>query len=448
MDDIRRVTGIILRAPLTRRNCRELLYCGFGGLAGVAGFWITVVLLVFGLTISASVLGTVVGLLLLTVALRVSKRLAALHRWLLKRLLGRQVEAPPRFQPGTGILGRLDRRLRDRAAWRGVWYSLIKLPVAAVQVYTVTLTVIGVVNLTYPVYWALFRNHPGGHLSPLVAVTPIPFGGSFKIYSWPGTFPAALVGAACVVGAAWLARAVNAGDRGLIRRLLGPSSMAERVSELERTRTLAVEDSAAALRRVERDLHDGAQMRLAALAMNLGMAREKLGDREDDEQADSESDNTATVRELIDAAHRNAVDALADLRDLARGIHPPVLDSGLASALATLATSSAIPASVTTDIGPRPAPAIETIAYFCATELIANATKHSYANQIKIKIYTERTGLLRLEVSDDGIGGADAGRGSGLAGLAQRVSTVDGRIDVSSPPGGPTTVTVELPLKA
>jgi signal transduction histidine kinase len=183
-------------------------------------------------------------------------------------------------------------------------------------------------------------------------------------------------------------------------------------------------------------------MRLAALAMNLGMAREKLGD-DDDEQPDN-----ATVRELIDAAHRNAVDALADLRDLARGIHPPVLDSGLASALATLAASSAIPASVTADIGPRPAPAIETIAYFCAAELIANATKHSYANQIKIKIYTERTGVLRLEVSDDGIGGADAGRGSGLAGLAQRVSTVDGRIDVVSPAGGPTTVTVELPLRA
>ena len=123
--------------------------------------------------------------------------------------------------------------------------------------------------------------------------------------------------------------------------------MAERVSELERTRTLAVEDSAAALRRVERDLHDGAQMRLAALAMNLGMAREKLGD--DDDAA---RPIHATVRELIDAAHRNAVDALADLRDLARGIHPPVLDSGLASALATLAASSAIPASVTAEIGP------------------------------------------------------------------------------------------------
>jgi signal transduction histidine kinase len=436
-EEIRRVAGIVLRAPLTRRTGRELLYCGIGGLAGVAGFWITVILLTAGFTVSASIIGTVIGLLLVTVSLRVSRRLGSLHRRLIKWLLGHQVEAPPRFQPGSGVLGRLDRRLRDRAAWRGVWYSLIKLPVAAVQLYTVVLTVFGLVDLSYPVDWVLFRHHSGGNLSPLVAVVPVPFGGQLDIHSFLGTYPAAIAGAACVVAGAWLARAINAGDRALVRSLLGPSSMAERVSELERTRTLAVEDSAAALRRVERDLHDGAQMRLAALAMNLGMAREKL-----------DGDDGATVRELIDAAHRNAVDALADLRDLARGIHPPVLDSGLASALASLATSSAIPASVTADIGTRPAPAIETIAYFCAAELIANATKHSYANQIKIKIYTERTEVLRLEVSDDGIGGADAGRGSGLAGLAQRVSTVDGRIDVVSPVGGPTTVTVELPLRA
>ncbi|MGB6582491.1 MAG: sensor domain-containing protein [Streptosporangiaceae bacterium] len=442
-EEIRRVAGIIVRAPLTRRTLHELLYCGFGGLAGVAGFCLTVVLLTSGFTVSASIIGTVIGLLLITVALRVSRRLGSLHRRLLKRFLGYQVEAPLRFQPGSGLLGRLDRRLRDRAAWRGVWYSLIKLPVAAVQLYSVVLTVFGLVDLSYPVDWLLFHNNsPGARLSGLVAVVPIPFGGSFQINSWLGTYPAAIAGAACVVAAAWLARGINAADHSLVRSLLGPSSMAERVSELERTRTLAVEDSAAALRRVERDLHDGAQMRLAALAMNLGMAREKLGE-DDDEQPDN-----ATVRELIDAAHRNAVDALADLRDLARGIHPPVLDSGLASALATLAASSAIPASVTADIGPRPAPAIETIAYFCAAELIANATKHSYANQIKIKIYTERTGVLRLEVSDDGIGGADAGRGSGLAGLAQRVSTVDGRIDVVSPAGGPTTVAVELPMRA
>ena len=436
-EEIRRAAGIVLRAPLTRRTLHELLYCGLGGLAGVAGFLLTLVLLTTGFTVSASIIGTVIGLLLITVALRVSRRLGSLHRRLLKRFLGHQVEGPLRFQPGTGLLGRLDRRLRDRAAWRGVWYSLIKLPVAAVQLYTVVLTVFGLVDLSYPVDWVLFRHHSGGNLSPLVAVVPVPFGGQLEVHSFLGTYPAAIVGAACVVAGAWLARAINAGDRALVRSLLGPSSMAERVSELERTRTLAVEDSAAALRRVERDLHDGAQMRLAALAMNLGMAREKL-----------DGDDGATVRELIDAAHRNAVDALADLRDLARGIHPPVLDSGLASALASLATSSAIPASVTADIGTRPAPAIETIAYFCAAELIANATKHSYANQIKIKIYTERTEVLRLEVSDDGIGGADAGRGSGLAGLAQRVSTVDGRIDVVSPVGGPTTVTVELPLRA
>ena len=438
---IRRVAGTIVEAPLTSRNRRELMYCGFGGLAGLAGFWITLVLLLAGLTISVSVIGTVVGLVLITMTLRVSRRLGSLHRRLLRRTLGRQVEAPPPFQPGTGILNRVDRRLRDRPAWRAVWYALIKLPVSAAQLYAVVLTAFGLADLAYPAIWLLFRNHHGGTLTPLVAVVPVPFGGNIRVGSWLGAFPAALAGAACVVAAAWLARGINAADARLARGMLGPSSMAERVSELERTRALAVDDSAAALRRVERDLHDGAQMRLAALAMNLGMAREKLGD--DDQAADS-----ATVRELIDAAHRNAVDALADLRDLARGIHPPVLDNGLASALATLAASSAIPVTVSADIGTRPAPAIETIAYFCAAELIANATKHSYANQITIDIHTERAGVLVLEVSDDGIGGADAARGSGLSGLAQRVSTVDGHINVSSPAGGPTTVTIELPLRA
>jgi signal transduction histidine kinase len=437
-EDIRRVAGTVLRAPFTRRTVRELLYCGMGGITGVIGFSITVVMLALGLTISVSVLGTVVGLLLLILALRVSRRLGGLHRRLAWWLLRYQVEAPPKFQRGTGILNRIDKRLRDRAAWRGVTYNLVKLPVAAVQLYAITIACIGLADITYPVDWVLFRH---GATGPMVVVFPL-LGGTFNVYGFAGTYLAAIAGAFCVLAGTWLARGINAGDRRLVRSLLGPSSMSERVSELERTRTLAVEDSAAALRRVERDLHDGAQMRLAALAMNLGMAREKLGD---DDVARPDS---ATVRELLDAAHRNAVDALADLRDLARGIHPPALDNGLPSALATLAASSAIPASVTAEIGDRPAPAIETIAYFCAAELIANATKHSYANQIKINIFTERTGVLRLEVTDDGIGGADAAHGSGLAGLAQRVSTVDGRIDLSSPPGGPTTVSVELPLKA
>src|SRR3954469_3332443 len=428
-DELRRVAGIILGAPLTPWALRDLLYCVFGGLTGLLGFLVMVVLLAFGLTVSVSVLGTVVGLLLITLTLRLSRRLSSVHRRLLRRVLGHQVEAPSKFQPGTGLLGRLDRRLRDRVAWRGVWYSLIKLPVAFVQFYALTLTVFGLIDLSFPVPWPFFP--------PMAVLQPLPFGGTPHVSSWPATLPAAVLGVACLVAGTWLARGINLGDRALIRGMLGPSTMAERVSELERTRSLAVDDAAAALRRVERDLHDGAQMRLAALALKLGMAREKLEDPDNE-----------TVKELIDAAHRNAVDALADLRDLARGIHPPVLDSGLASALATLATSSAIPAAVTADIGPRPAPAIETIAYFCAAELIANATKHSYANQIKINIRTERGGLLHLEVSDDGAGGADVARGSGLAGLDQRVSTVDGRLEVSSPAGGPTTVTVELPLRA
>jgi signal transduction histidine kinase len=433
-DTIWQVAGTVLRVPFTGRTVREMVYCGLGGLAGVAGFCITVFSFAAGLTITASILGTVVGLLLLTLALLISRRLGGLHRRIARRLLRYEIAAPQRFQPGKGILGRLDRRLRDRVAWRAVSYSLIKLPVGAVQLYALTLAVIGVIDVSYPALWLLFHHNSSGSL---VALVPLPFGGPLHIESWPETFLAALLGAACVIGAAWLARGINAGDRALVRGLLGPS----RISELERTRAFAVDDSAAALRRVERDLHDGAQMRLAALAMNLGMARDKLSD-------DDETPEVATVRELLDAAQRNAVDALADLRDLARGIHPPALDQGLAGALTTLAASSAIPTTVAGGIGPRPAPAIETIAYFCAAELIANATKHSYANEIKVNIHTERGGVLRLEVCDDGIGGADAGHGSGLAGLAQRVSTVDGRIDVSSPPGGPTLVTVTLPLKA
>ena len=439
-DEIWRVAGIVLGAPLTRRTRRELLYCAFGGLAGVVGFSLTLVLLAAGFTVSASIIGTVIGLLVLTIALRVSRRLGSLHRRLLKRLLGHQVEAPLRFQPGSGLLGRLDRRLRDRAAWRGVWYSLIKLPVAAVQVYAVVLTVFGLVDLSYPVVWLLFRLGSSPHSSPLPAVVPIPFGGSFQIYSWLGTFPAAIAGAACVVAAAWLARGISAADRNLIRGLLGPSSMAERVSELERTRTLAVEDSAAALRRVERDLHDGAQMRLAALAMNLGMAREKLG--EDDEQPEA-----ATVRELIDAAHRNAVDALADLRDLARGIHPPVLDRGLGPALGILAGTSAIPVALTVAVTERPSPAIEAMAYFCTAELLANVTKHSGASHVTISVAEPGSGLV-LTVTDDGLGGARLVPGGGLAGLLERVQTVDGRLEVDSPPGGPTIVTIELPRHA
>jgi signal transduction histidine kinase len=198
-----------------------------------------------------------------------------------------------------------------------------------------------------------------------------------------------------------------------------------------------VDDSAATLRRIERDLHDGTQARLVALAMNVGLAKEKL----------AEGGDPAEAAALLDRAHTTAKDAIAEVRDLARGIHPPVLDAGLDAALATLCAHSAVPVELRTQLGARPSPAIETIAYFCAAELITNVAKHSGARRAVLDAGTV-DGQLRLSVSDDGCGGAHLGGGSGLTGLSDRVRTVDGRLTVDSPPGGPTTVTVDLPLEA
>src|SRR5690349_16638249 len=174
-DELRRVAGIIVGAPLTRQARRDLLYCLIGGVAGYLGFVVMVVLLAFGLTVSASVLGTVIGLLLVTLTLRVSRRIGRLHRFLLRKILHYQVEAPPRFAPGTGLLGRLDRRLRDRVAWRGVWYSLIKLPVAAVQGYAAVFAVCGLIDLSYPLIWPLFHNPASSAGHPLAVLQPLPF---------------------------------------------------------------------------------------------------------------------------------------------------------------------------------------------------------------------------------------------------------------------------------
>jgi signal transduction histidine kinase len=213
-----------------------------------------------------------------------------------------------------------------------------------------------------------------------------------------------------------------------------------RVHELEQSRANVVEGSAARLRRIERDLHDGAQAQMVAVAMKLGLAREKLG---------GAIDGTARldlerVLDLVDAAHRGAKEAITELRDLARGIHPSVLDHGLGIALTTLAARSDVPVELVVDLPERPSAAIETIAYFCAAELLTNVTKHSGARHATLSAVRGH-GLLQVRVSDDGSGGARLGARGGLAGLAERVKTVDGQLQVSSPPGGPTVVTVELP---
>jgi signal transduction histidine kinase len=427
-----------LREPFSRRARRELLFCLVGVLVGLAVLAVIVALLVPGTARSVARAGVIIGVLLpLALATGMARRLGAAHRRLAERLLGERIPPPP-ARPRQGPLGRLGAGLRDGHGWRAVAYTLLKLPIAVVELYAVFLWADGLANLTYPFWWGLFRNHPPGvRLSPVLVGTPFP-GRVVHVGTYPGTFLAFALGTAMVLAAPWVTRAVVAADRRLLHGLLGPGRLAERVRDLEQTRALAVDDAAALLRRVERDLHDGAQIRLATLAMHLGMAKEKLGDGD---QLD-----VTGARELVDAAHRGAKDALAELRDLARGIHPPVLDNGLADALATLAAHSAIPVELATDIPARPTPAIETIAYFCAAELLANAAKHSLANRIVLQA-TGRDGRLLLSVTDDGVGGADP-NGSGLSGLAQRIRTVDGRLEIASPPGGPTWVTVELPLRA
>ncbi len=216
-----------------------------------------------------------------------------------------------------------------------------------------------------------------------------------------------------------------------------------RVRELEQSRAHAVDDSAARLRQIERDLHDGAQAQMVAVTMKLGLAVKKLG-RMVDGTGQTDLDR---VLDLVAAAHRGAKEAITELRDLARGIHPPVLDHGLGAALTTLAARSDLPVELVLDLPERPSAAIETIAYFCAAELVANVAKHSGAGHATLEV-AHVPGLLRVRVSDDGSGGARVEARGGLAGLAERVGTVDGRLQISSPPGGPTVVTLELPSHA
>jgi len=220
-----------------------------------------------------------------------------------------------------------------------------------------------------------------------------------------------------------------------------------RVRELEQSRSHVVDDSAARLRRIERDLHDGAQAQMVAVAMKLGLAREKLGGALNGTVPPDLERVLERVLELVDAAHRGAKEAIAELRDLARGIHPSVLDHGLGIALTTLAARSGVPVELVVDLPERPSAAIETIAYFCAAELLSNVAKHSGARHATLEV-VHVPGLLQVRVSDDGSGGARIEARGGLAGLAERSKTVDGRLQVSSPSGGPTVVTVELPSHA
>jgi signal transduction histidine kinase len=465
------VVRAVLREPFSRRARLELLWAVISLLAGVA-----VVGVVFGVALLAAVSSELPGLpilvlvgLLLT-AIVTARTVGGWHRQLAARLLGAEVSAPPPLRAGRGVRRRLGACLRDGATWRALAYTLVKVPLALGYEFALVYWV-GLVNLTYPFWWGLFRNHdPGVELDPVPAITPFGF---LRIATFPGTLVVFVAGLAAVLAAPWVTRGVIAVDRWLMGVLLGPGRLAARVRHLEESRDQVVDDAAATLRRIERDLHDGAQTQLATLAMKLGQAKEKL-ERDSDVAFDPDG-----AHELVDAAHRHAREALVELRNIAQGVHPPALDVGLDAALATLVARSPVPAHLYVDVGGgtgvgtgaatgrgagtdvgtgvggggsgsgsgvRPAQAIETIAYFSVAELLANVAKHSRARHVTVEV-TGHGPWLRVVVSDDGVGGAQPDAGRGLSGLVDRARAVDGRLDVVSPPGGPTVVVVELPLR-
>ncbi|MFD7508658.1 sensor histidine kinase [Streptomyces sp. NPDC059853] len=387
---------------------------------------------VAGFAISGLLLITLVGVPLLAFVLLALRGYGALERMRARLLLRSEVAEPEPLRPrpgGAGPLAWVGAMLRSSVSWRAAGYALVHAPWALFTFCTVlTLWTAGWAAVTYPVwYW---------WLSEPVGVNLDGRGGGWHWDGPPEFVLAVVAGVLCLYAAGLLIRGMGHVDRLLVAGLLGPSAAGERVIQLESDRSAVVDTSAADLRRIERDLHDGAQARLVSLAMDLGMAKEKLA-----------TDPQAAAR-MVDEAHGEVKLALAELRDLARGIHPAILtDRGLGPALSAVASRCTVPVAVEVELPVRPAQAIEGIAYFTASELLQNVSKHSGATRARLEAWRTAEDRLLLQVWDDGRGGADAAAGSGLAGLAERLAAVDGLLAIVSPPGGPTTVTAELPWR-
>jgi len=340
-------------------------------------------------------------------------------------LLGVDVNVPVIDQSSPTPWGRVWQRTRSGATWKQVAYLAVRLPVG---VLTSTVVLVWLSSALAAVTLPLWVEAlPVGRADLLVGTVDSP----------GDALPVALAGAVGLVLVPLLARVLAAVDGGLVRGLLGASPTAElqaRVGELAESRARAVSAADEERRRIERDLHDGAQQRLVALALNLGRARERW-------DTDPEG-----ARELVDEAHRDAKAALAELRDLARGIRPAILgEQGLDPALSALAARAPVPVDLSVDVPRRPPASIEGLTYFFVSEALANVAKHARASRVAVTVRCT-AGKLFIEVTDDGVGGADPA-GHGLTGLADRVESVDGWFQVLSPEGGPTTLFAELPCE-
>jgi signal transduction histidine kinase len=417
----------VLAAPLQLRTWTATVYLLASMFVGLA--WFTI--LSVGLTLGAGLLIVWVGVLVLALTLLAWRGGAWLERRWVRATLGVHIPDPYRPLPAGSLWQRARVLAGDPATWKDLTYLILLLPLGMVWfVVTTTLWAFGLGGLTAPLwYWI---PSIGG-----VAVFANGDRGWFVLDTLPEALLACVVGAALCVAAAWAVKAMATAHGALALALLGPSDnqLRARVEALQASRDRAVDSADAERRRIERDLHDGAQQRLVALAMDLGMARAKL-----------ETDPAAATA-LVGQAHEEAKRALAELRDLARGIHPAVLeDRGLDAAISALAARSPVPVEVDVTGGRLPGP-VESAAYFVVAEALTNAAKHARAAEIGVRIARHRD-LLIVEVIDDGVGGADPARGTGLRGLADRVAAVDGHLTITSPAGGSTVIRAELPCRS
>ncbi len=395
-----------------------LLTGGFGAVA------------IFSLaSVGLSVLLAGVGVLLIAVAIEGSRILARIER---RRLFIGEPQRPAAhpYRPlRGGFLAILRAEFADESRWRDVIYVAINLPLSVLEaaviggVWTLALGL-----LTSPLWYDLV---PGASMTDLL--------GPIAGHDGPVILLRLLGGAALVAAAASLSQVVLALHRGLVTILLCTSAereLRQQVEVLRESRAAVIDVEATELHRIERDLHDGAQQRLVALTIDLGRANERL-----------ESD-PAAARELIRDGQEQARLALAELRDLVRGIAPSILlDRGVVAAIESISAGGGVTTRIVSSLptGQRFSPAIERAAYFVASEALANVAKHSGATRCEIRVGVD-AGSLVIEIQDDGAGGARVIQGGGLAGLEGRVAGVDGRLGVASPPGGPTLVRATLPL--
>jgi len=398
---------------------RHTAYVVLGGLVSALAAPLLWTLIGLGL----GMLVIVVGIVFVGLAVLLSEGLTRWHRARAASLLGVVIDAPPRTG-APGWRGQLS-RLGHAAVWRQLTYNAVIAPVllAASAVLVAWCWGGGLVLLTAPL-WARVPDAAAGTPTGILE-------GVGRIWG------ATVVGFLAILLAPRLARALAWLDVTIAKPMLGETrgeQLTPRVTALEQTRAGVIDAADAERRRIERDLHDGAQQRLTSLALNLGMARSALP-----------GDATPEARRAIEEAHDEAKQALAELRSFVRGLHPAVLDErGLDAALSGIVARSPVPTSLHVLIGRRPPRTLEAIAYFVVSEALTNVAKHSGATAAAVRVTADGQHLV-VEVSDNGHGGASQGAGTGLTGLASRVAAVDGILTVTSPVGGPTVLRAEMP---